>query len=139
MASPVPPASNVGIAPGTRQRSNWLALTSFLLSLAAIVAWVLVLAAEYVLNKVLSVDQAIQYEDTVQAAFWTIYDASHVVFIGAIITGILALVLAKRYARERPWKGFAIAGLVLGIVAITPLLLFDAVLAYFGYACQNGC
>jgi hypothetical protein len=65
------------------------------------------------------------------------YLACHVSSIGAIVTGWMALRRATRYPAKQARKGWAVAGLVLGVVILVLFLCTDALGAVVGIVCSN--
>jgi hypothetical protein len=58
------------------------------------------------------------------------------------IAGVVLGTISMRQLRERPSErgfGFAVAGLVIGVVVLVALGLVFAVALYFGHECRNGC
>jgi hypothetical protein len=101
---PASPAPSSPMAPPSA--SNFLALVSFLVAL-------------YVPGEALLIFLAVQTHSQVLAriiGIWGVLALPAVVI--ALVTGHIALVQAKRYARGHTLRGFAIAGLVIGYLTL---------------------
>lgn len=116
MAQPSPSPNRPATPPLPRQAPNaapgrnGLALASLLLGLLIPIVVVLYQIPPQLLPH--DVEVAIGLVSTVLAV------ASVPGVIGAIVTGHLALIEAKRFAPQRAWRGFAITGLVLSYLSI---------------------
>jgi Na+/melibiose symporter-like transporter len=117
MASPVPPERNTGNVPAPPQGRNSLALTSFVLSLAPLAVMVLDAVLTFV---ILSLPSAVN-------TFLSC--GGFIASIGAIVTAGLALGRAKWYPPQQAGTGYAIAGLILGILDIVLVIVIFAFLA----------
>lgn len=115
MASPVPTGPHQGIA-----ATGWnrLAGTSLALAVAAPLAAIL---GFVLLDSLSTLPSAVVALTAVVSV--VLYVGGLLASIAAIVTGAVALVRAKRYLPQRMHRGWAIAGLVLGIV-VTILLVF---------------
>ena len=138
LASPVLPSPDVGNAPATTRRRNRLALVSFLLSLAPFVLAGLAFFANAKLDQLANIEVAPEV-NLAGAAGILDFLGGHIVFIGAVVTGGMALSRANRYPRGQAWRGFAIAGLVISGVGILLLCAVDAVVVLLNQACAGNC
>jgi hypothetical protein len=115
MSTPLQPVPNESSALTAPTASNRLALTSFYLSLgslAVFVLWFILLSVR-----------------AVPLIALVLLLGGLVTSTAGFITGILALTAGDRYPPRQARKGFAIAGLVLGIVYWCGLLGFFALIA----------
>jgi uncharacterized membrane protein YwaF len=58
------------------------------------------------------------------------------------IIGVVLGIISMSQLRQRPSErgiGFAVAGIVIGLVVLVIVAFVVAALLYFGHACRNGC
>lgn len=114
--SPEMPPLPGAIVPASETKSNTLALISFFASLYPPVIYVLTLGSYFlpVLRTILG--------------FMSILSLPALIL--AIVFGHIGLNQARRYAANKGYRGFAIAGLVIGYVELAVSLLFVVVIIY---------
>ena len=134
-----------------RPGRNWLALVSFLLSLGPLVSLLLGILASKVWSNLLdpgllvlanspvgSVPDAYSMVGTIVGLAADVYllgcPAS---IIAAIVTSSLALRRARDYPLQQAWRGFAVAGLAIGIVCMVLLLCAVGLFVLFVNACTK--
>jgi hypothetical protein len=124
---------------------------SFLLSLSPLACALLAALVAVVWNNLLAPKlfpiQPDYTEPAGYVTFNTIFAIVEVVFllgyfvsgVAAIVTSSLALRRAMSYPPQQAWRGFALAGLVLGIVCMVIRFCAVGPLALLAYGCRNGC
>ncbi len=114
--------------------SNQLALTSFLLSLAAPVLWpVHYLLADVVTALLPPTAQGLG----VAVSVFLPYGGGLITSVSAFVAGIVALRRGKLYPPQQAWNGFAIAGLVIGIITAVALVCLGGIIVLFVVECAN--
>lgn len=119
MLVPAPSAPAVETAPPPPEKRNRAALVSFLLAFSPFYAVVVMLVFLIVVVVVIGPDYALTiWGEIVALVELGLLLASMGASIGAIVAGALALDRAKQYPPHQKRRGFAVAGLVLGIVFV---------------------
>jgi hypothetical protein len=129
MTYPMMPQPNWGYAPAPALPTgrNQLALVSFLISIVAAPACLVGSIVNVVFETIASY----------QLLSWVLLVGSLISSISAIVTGGAALHRAKRYPPHQARMGWAVAGLVLGIVGVA-FFICTGLLNLAALACTNG-
>lgn len=136
MTFPTPPQPNWGYASAASWPTgrNWLALVSFLLSLAPVVDVLVFLLNEFA---VLVLQAGVTVDNVFSAIELVVLAVSSIASITAIITGTVAMSRAKRYPPRQAWKGLATAGMVIGISGTVLLVCVGGGFALLVRACTS--
>ncbi len=130
MASPVAPELLSKEPPALRTGNNRLASTCFRLAFAA-------LAAAFLSFVLLALVSALPLPVVLVAAVVVVglYVGGPLSSVAAMVTGVLALLRARRSAPPQQQRGRAIAGLVLGIVLLVLLVFPGGFFFLLSYSC----
>lgn len=129
MTYPMPPHPNWGyaLAPALRTGHNRLALVSFLIWIVAVPACLVGSVVKIVFESTASL----------QLLAWVLLVVSLIANISAIVTGGVALHRTRQYPPHQAWRGWAVAGLEIGIVGAA-LFICTGLLSLAALACTRG-
>jgi hypothetical protein len=132
MASPTPTGTSARDAPNPAVRGNILALWSVLLAIAAPVAALLAFYLAF------GIPWPVALYPVVIWLTVALYLVGFIACAAAIVTGVLALLRARRHSPQQRYFGSAIMGIVVGVLAAIPLVYPGGIVVLVLLSCVTG-
>jgi hypothetical protein len=132
MASPTPTGPSAGDAPNPAIRGNILALWSVMLAIAAPVAALLAFYLAF------GIPWPVALYTVVIWLTVALYLVGFIACPAAIVTGVLALLRARRHSPQQRYFGSAITGIVVGVLAAIPIVYPGGIVFLILLSCVTG-